>query len=500
VTSDLWSNSGGERRSDSTNRRGIEGANLIDGRWVSAASGRTFQRRNPADPADVIGTFPASGPADVHAAVEALDKAAPEWTATSPERRAVILETAAAQLESSSSELIAELVREEGKTTAEATIEVSRTPANLRFYAGEATRTTGSTYPTAGGNLVYTLREPVGIVGAITPWNFPLNIPSRKLGPALAAGNPVLFKPSEITPLMGQRLVEALLAGGLPPNVIALVQGDGAVGAAVAADPRVAAVTFTGSTRVGRLIHGQLGPDRRVQLEMGGKNPVVVAEDADLASAAALIVKGAFGLSGQACTGTSRVIAMDAVHDALLERVLAKTEALQVGPGTRPDVDMGPMASAEQLDKFLDYVRIGIEEGASLRCGGTTVGDAGFFARPAVFSDTEPTMRIVCEEVFGPLLAFQRANSLDEAIALANATEFGLSASIVTTDLTTATRFAHRSKSGLVKINQPTTGMAMNAPFGGYKASSTGTFKEQAGASMMEFYTAEKTVYLNPAI
>ena len=195
------------------------------------------------DPDDVVGTFPASGPADVRAAVDALDKAAPEWAAVAPERRAAILESAAAQLESRSAELIAELVREEGKTTAEATMEVSRTPANLRFYAGEATRIAGSTYPAAGANMVYTLREPVGIVGAITPWNFPLNIPSRKLGPALAAGNPVLFKPSEVTPLMGQRLIEALLAGGLPPNAIALVQGDGTAGAAVAEDPRVTAVS-----------------------------------------------------------------------------------------------------------------------------------------------------------------------------------------------------------------------------------------------------------------
>jgi acyl-CoA reductase-like NAD-dependent aldehyde dehydrogenase len=476
----------------------IEGANFIDGRWLPAVSGETFERRNPADQDDVVGTFPASGAADVHAAVDALDKAAPEWAATAPERRAAILESAAAHLESRSAELIAELVREEGKTTAEATMEVSRTPANLRFYAGEATRTTGDTYPAAGTGLVYTLREPVGIVAAITPWNFPLNIPSRKLGPALAAGNPVLFKPSEITPLMGQRLVEAMLAGGLPPTAMALVHGGADAGAAMVADPRVAAVTFTGSTRVGRLIHREVGPDRRVQLEMGGKNPVVVAEDANLDAAAALIMKGAFGLSGQACTGTSRVIAVDAVHDELLERVIAKTEELTVGPGADASVDMGPLASAAQLETFLAYVRAGEDDGATLRSGGTTVGRGGFFVRPAVFSDTTPTMRIVREEVFGPLLAFQRAVSLDDAVRLANATEYGLSAAIVTNDLAAATQFASRSKSGLVKINQPTTGMAMNAPFGGYKASSTQTFKEQAGASMMGFYTLEKTVYLNP--
>jgi aldehyde dehydrogenase (NAD+) len=476
-----------------------QGANFIDGQWVPARSGKTFTRRNPADHDDVVGVYPASGSADVSTAVDALEKGAAEWAATSPEGRAAVLEKAAAALESRAGDLIAELVREEGKTTAEAAMEVGRTPANLRYYAGEATRTAGVTYPAAGDNLVFTLREPVGIVGAITPWNFPLNIPSRKLGPALAAGNAVLFKPSEITPLMGQRLVEALLAGGLPPAAIALVQGDGSAGAAVTADERVTAVTFTGSTEVGNLIHRQMGPQRRAQLEMGGKNPVVVCADADVERAAALIVKGAFGLSGQACTGTSRVIAVDAVYDAVLERVIAKVQALQVGPGNTAGVDMGPLASKAQHAKFLEYVRIGRDEGAVLLCGGETVDGPGYFVRPAVFTDTAPDMRIVREEVFGPLVAFQRAGSLDEAIELANATPYGLSAAIVTRDLANATYFARRSQSGLVKINQPTTGMASNAPFGGYKASSTQTFKEQAGASMMEFYTLEKTVYLTPA-
>lgn len=481
----------------------IVGSNFIDGHWVPAQSGATFTRRNPAEPADIIGTFPASGADDVRTAVDMLDKAAPEWAATSPERRAAVLEAAAAQLESRSEQLIDELVREEGKTVAEATMEVSRTPMNLRFYAAEATRALGSTYPVGGETLLYTVREPVGIVGAITPWNFPLNIPSRKLGPALAVGNTVLFKPSELTPLMGQRLVEALLAGGLPPNVIALVQGGGEAGAAVAADERVAAVTFTGSTTVGRLIHAQVGPHRRVQLEMGGKNPVVVAGDADPDKAAALIVKGAFGLSGQACTGTSRVIVTDANHDAVVDAIVARAEALTVGPGSQAGVEMGALASAQQFDKFNYYVQAGIDDGASLRCGGTTAQSAdasgGFFVRPTVFSDAQPGMRIVDEEVFGPLIAIQRAASLDDAVDLANNTEFGLSAAIVTNDLAVAQMFSRRSRTGLVKINQPTTGMAMNAPFGGYKASSTATFKEQAGASMIEFYLNEKTVYLTPA-
>lgn len=480
----------------------IDGLNFIGAEWVPAQSGKTFTRANPADPDDIIGTFPASGPEDVSRAVTGLVAAAQEWAATAPERRAAVLESAAAQLEDRSVQLIDELVREEGKTVAEATMEVSRTPSNLRFYAAEATRACGVTLPAAGEGLVYTLREPIGIVGAITPWNFPLNIPSRKLGPALAVGNPVLFKPSELTPLMGQRLVEALLAGGLPPQVIALVQGDGVAGAAVTADPRVPAITFTGSTGVGRAIHAQIGPHRRVQLEMGGKNPVVVAPDADPERAAALIAKGAFGLSGQACTGTSRVIVTDENHDAVVDALVRRAEALEVGPGAETGIDMGALASAAQYDKFTAYVQAGVDDGATLRCGGAagTPGGrpGGFFVRPAVFTGATPGMRIVDEEVFGPLVAVQRAADLDEAIELANATEYGLSAAIVTNDLTVAQQFSHRSRTGLVKINQPTTGMAMNAPFGGYKASSTATFKEQAGPSMMEFYLNEKTVYLNP--
>ncbi|MFJ6096499.1 aldehyde dehydrogenase family protein [Williamsia muralis] len=483
---------------------GIKGMNFIGGRWTPARSGATFERYNPANSDDLVGTFPSSDEDDVSAAVDGLVSGFAEWSCTAPEARAATLEAAADLLADRAESLVAELIREEGKTAAEARMEVGRTPMNLRFYAGEAVRSTGNTYPAPGQGLVYTVREPFGVIGAITPWNFPLNIPSRKIGPALAAGNTVLFKPSELTPLMGQRLVEALLDAGLPANAIALVHGDGKAGAAVVADERVTAVTFTGSTEVGRRIHREVGPARRVQLEMGGKNPVVVLDDADLDKAAALIVKGAFGLSGQACTGTSRVIAAAAIHDELVRKVVALAEALTVGAGTAAGVAMGPLASQDQLAKFMHYVEVGKDEGAQLVSGGERLQhdeySRGFFARPAVFTDTARDMRIVTEEVFGPLLAFQRAQSFDDAVELANATSFGLSASIVTGNLARATMFADRSRTGLVKINQPTTGMAMNAPFGGYKDSSTQTFKEQAGPTLMQFYQSEKTIYLNPAL
>ncbi|WP_433477462.1 aldehyde dehydrogenase family protein [Spirillospora sp. CA-142024] len=475
-----------------------EGLNFVGGEWRPAADGVTFRRHNPARPDDIVGEFPESSAADVDAAVAGAVEGAAEWAATSAEKRADVLEAAARWLEERADELVVELVREEGKTRAEAAMEVSRTPRNLRFYAGEAHRVTGQSHPADDGGIVYTRREPVGVVGAVTPWNFPLNIPSRKIGPALAAGNAVVFKPSPVTPLLAQRLVEALLAGGLPPRVVALVHGGAEAGAAVAADERVGAVTFTGSTRAGRAVHAAVGPSRRAQLEMGGKNPVVVLDDADLDRAAQIIVKGAFGLSGQACTGTSRVIAHDAVHDELLERVARAAEARVVGDGLRDGVDMGPLAADFQLEKVLDYVRIGEEEGAKLVTGGRRAPGDGYFVRPAVFGGVTPDMRIAREEIFGPVLAFLRASGPDEAVELANGTGYGLSAGIVTRDLDRALEFARRSESGLVKVNQPTSGMAMTVPFGGLKESSTQTFKEQAGPSMMLFYTQEKSVYISP--
>jgi aldehyde dehydrogenase (NAD+) len=475
------------------------GLNLIAGEWTPAADGRTFERRNPADRDDLVGTFPESSADDMTAAIDAVAEGAEEWAAVPAERRAAVLESAARRLEERADELTVELVREMGKTRAEAAMETSRTPKNLRYYAGEALRITGRSYPADDGGLVYTRPEPVGVVGAITPWNFPLNIPSRKLGPALAAGNGVVFKPSPVTPLLAQRLVEALIAGGVPPRALALVQGGAEPGAALAEDPRVGAVTFTGSTETGRAIHAGVGPSRRCQLEMGGKNPVIVLEDADLDRAAQIIVKGAYGLSGQACTGTSRVIAHEAIHDALLERVVRLAESRTVGDGLREGVDMGPLAAEFQLRKVLEYVRIGQDEGAKLLTGGLRLDDeSGYCVTPAVFAGVTPDMRIAREEIFGPVLAFQRAAGLDEAVALADATEYGLSAGIVTRDLDRAFTFARRVRSGLVKVNQPTTGMGMTVPFGGFKESSTQTFKEQAGASMMLFYTQEKSVYITP--
>jgi aldehyde dehydrogenase (NAD+) len=473
--------------------------NFIDGQWAGSASCRTRERRNPADDRELLSTAPDSDATDADEAVAAVAAGYHEWADRGPEARADVLNRAADILAARADELARELVREEGKTLSEALNETRRTPSNFRFYAGEAVRLSGQTFVTGDSNLVFTSREPVGVVVAITPWNFPLNIPSRKLGPALAAGNGVVFKPSEVTPLVGQRIVEALLDAGLPAGAIALVHGGGAVGSALVSDKRVGAVTFTGSSAVGATIHRSMGPSRRSQLEMGGKNPVVVLADADLERAADIVARGAFGLAGQACTGTSRMIVHDSIHDELVEHVASIARAKRIGNGLDPGVDCGPLATEAQLVKVRDHVDAAKAAGARMLTGDEPLAaglEHGQFVRPIIFTDVDRSFRLAQEEVFGPVLAVLRVGSFDEAIEVANDTEYGLSASIVTRDIERALTFARRIESGVVKINQPTTGVASNAPFGGMKNSSTQTFKEQAGDTMMRFYTVDKTIYL----
>jgi alpha-ketoglutaric semialdehyde dehydrogenase len=473
--------------------------NYVGGQWVGASGERTFERRNPADLDEIVSLAPDSDSTDVCQAVEHVANNYHEWARLAPDVRADVLSRAAADLESRAGTLVDELVREEGKTRAEAWIEVRRTPQNLRYYASEALRLNGETVPTGDGSLVLTLRQPVGVVAAITPWNFPLNIPSRKLGPALAAGNGVVFKPSEVTPLMGQRLVESLEEAGVPGGALALVHGRAEVGKALVTDSRVNAVTFTGSTQVGEAIHGNLPPWVRCQLEMGGKNAVVVCDDADLDLAARIVVRGAFGLSGQACTGTSRVVVYSSVLPGLLDRVMEAARAVVIGNGLDEGVTMGPLATEAQLAKYKEYLAIGREEGAVLET--PTYGrdrNGGHFARPAVFTNVAQESRLAQEEVFGPVLGFIEVGGYDEAVEVVNNSVYGLSAGIVTTNLSTALAFTRDADAGLVKVNQPTSGMAMNAPFGGMKHSSTQTSKEQAGASMMQFYTNDKTAYITP--
>lgn len=472
--------------------------NFIGGEWVGAASGATFDRHNPAQIDELVATSPDSAASDVEQAVGHVSANHHEWASLAPEARADVLIKAADVLASRADELAEELVREEGKTLAEARIETRRTPQNLRFYAGEALRLTGETFPTGDGSWVFTSRSPVGVVAAITPWNFPLNIPSRKLGPALAAGNGVVFKPSEVTPRSGQRLVEALLEGGVPGGALALVQGHAEVGRALVSDPRVGAVTFTGSTAVGENIHSTVSASVRCQLEMGGKNAMIVCDDADLDLAADIIVKGAFGLSGQACTGTSRVVVYESVQDGLLDRVMERARAAVVGNGLKPGVTMGPLANGAQWDKYQEFLKVGRESGARLETPSAPQPlNGGYFVRPTIFTGVDPHSPLAQEEIFSPVLAFIGVGSYDEAITVANNTRYGLSAGIATRNMSTAMRFSRDIDAGVVKINQATNGMAMNAPFGGLKMSSTQTYKEQAGNTMMQFYTTDRTVYFS---
>lgn len=482
-----------------TRTAGARVANFVGGEWTGSGSGRTYVRENPARVGEVAATAPDSDAADVADAVTHVADGYQAWAQVPPEARADVLMRAADILEARADELAVELVREEGKTLAEAQMETRRTPQNLRMYAGEALRLHGESSTASAGSLVVTLRKPVGVVAAITPWNFPLNIPSRKLGPALAAGNGVVFKPSELTPTLGQRLVEALLEAGVPGSALALVHGHAEVGKALVSDPRVSAVTFTGSTAVGEAIHANVPPWVRCQLEMGGKNALVVWDDADLDRAAAIVTKGAFGLAGQACTGTSRVVVHERAANGLLDRVIEAARATVVGDGLDSRVTMGPLASSAQVEKYGTYCEIAAAEGARLETPTHSCApDGGHFVRPAVFTDVDPASRLAQEEVFAPVLGFLTVASFDEAVRVVNDSAYGLSAGIVTASLDTALRFADEVEAGVVKVNQPTTGVAMNAPFGGMKQSSTQTFKEQAGVSMMQFYTQEKTAYFTP--
>jgi aldehyde dehydrogenase (NAD+) len=477
--------------------------NYVGGQWVPAAGGATFEDRNPADERDLIATFPDSGEIDVAAAVADLTAAWPAWGAASPEVRADVLFKAADIMARRADEIANELTREVGKTRTVARAEARRIAANFRLYAGEALRLNGETFPSEAAQIVFSLRQPVGVVAVITPWNFPLSMAARKIAPALAAGNAVLFKPSEMTPLMGQRLVEVLLEAGLPPNVIALVQGRGAqVGRAITAS-QVDAITFTGSYAVGRQIAAAVSTDVRCQLEMGGKNATVVLADASVDKAIAIIQRGAFGLTGQACTGTSRVLVARSLYADVVARLSAAAAKIKVGPGDEDGVQMGPLATGAQYEKIQSYMQIARDEGSRIAVGGEALrssGDGrlahGYFISPAVIADVPAASRLLREEIFGPVVAVRAIDGLDEAIAIADETEYGLAVSLVTNDLPSVLRFARETRHGIVKVNAPTTGVSLNAPFGGFKHSSNQAAKEQGGANVMDFYTRIKTVYL----
>lgn len=474
--------------------------NYIDGEWVESESKQTFESINPANIRECVGRFQASVAADVVRAIEAAERAFPAWASTPPSQRAAILNKAADLLESRVDQYAEELTREEGKPLNDSKMEIRRSAQTLRYYAVEGQSFTGETFPNDDPNmLVYTLREPLGVASIITPWNFPISIPSRKIAPALITGNTVVFKPSSETPLIALRLVEALHEAGIPKGVINLVTGSAAqTGGPLASHPAVRAISFTGSNAAGEAIHRAASLTTRTQMELGGKNPLIVMEDGDLDLAVNLAVKGGYSLTGQACTGTSRVIVMESVAGEFVEKLAAKTRSLKIADGFTPGVDITPLASAKQLKNVLEYVRIGKEEGATLVCGGERLDgpdyEHGYYVTPAIFADVKAEMRIAQEEIFGPVIAVIAVASFEEAIAVANGVSYGLSASIVTRDIATAQKYTKQIQAGTVKVNRTTTGNLINAPFGGIKNSSTSTFRE-SGRVGLEFFTQTKTVY-----
>ncbi len=478
-------------------------SHFIGGAWLADAAAPRLQTRNPADTREVVAEYPLATAAEAHQAIAAARAAFGAWAGQSAVARGRVLSKASQILESRKATLTELLTREEGKTLAEATGEVQRAVDIFRFFGGLSYTLGGQTLPhDLPGNLLLTRREPLGVVALITPWNFPIAIPAWKMAPALVAGNTVVIKPATPAPAMTLELAKALADAGLPPGVLNVVVGAGReVGHALATHPAVAALSFTGSHAVGQQIHERLARRMaRSQMEMGGKNPTLVLADADLDLAVNLVTRAAFGLTGQACTATSRVLVERPVAAAFLEKLVARARAWKVGPGLAPGVEMGPAVNEAQLRTDLEYVAIACDEGARLLCGGRRLNggdlDHGWFIEPTVFADVTPTMRLAREEVFGPVLAVIEVGDFDEALTVANSVDVGLSASVVTRDFRKAMLAAERLEAGVVKINQLSTGLALQAPFGGVKKSSTDTFREQ-GAGAIEFYSRLKTVYLD---
>jgi aldehyde dehydrogenase (NAD+) len=471
--------------------------NYIDGSWRDSES--TFASVNPARPDEIVGHFAAATRADVDDAYGAARSAAASWRATNSFKRAELLFRAAELLASRVDSIGEQLTREEGKTLAEGRGEVSRAASILRFFAGECAQQSGEVYPSADdATFLYTLREPIGVVAVITPWNFPIAIPAWKIAPALAYGNTVVWKPSELTPLTAVQLVQALDDAGLPPGVLNLVTGaPEEVGEALTDNVEMDAVSFTGSAPVGHAIQAKVTPrGAKVQLELGGKNPIVVLPDAHLEDAVSAAVRGAMLSSGQKCSATSRAIVHSAIAAKFVERLVARVGALSVGEPLDGATDLGPVVSEAQLGRVESYFAVAQDEGHDCVAGGTPVRgpDGGYFVAPTVYLGVTPESRIGREEIFGPVIGVMEADNPTEAFSAANDTVYGLSASLYTRDLAAAMRFVREVQAGVVHINSETTGAEPHVPFGGMKGSSS--HSREQGKAAREFYTDTKTVYL----
>ena len=473
--------------------------NFIAGEWVAGA--QTSPNINPSDTRDVIGEYAQASAAQVTDAVAAANAAFPAWATTTPQQRADVLDAAGSEILARRNELGDLLSREEGKTLPEGIGEVTRAGQIFKFFAGEALRLGGEWLPSVRPGVgVEVTREPLGVVGIITPWNFPIAIPAWKIAPALAYGNCVVFKPAELVPGSAWALAEILSRCGLPAGVFNLTIGRGAqIGAALLDDPRVVALSFTGSVGTGqRVAQACVARGAKFQLEMGGKNPMIVLDDADLGVAVNCALQSAFFSTGQRCTAASRIVVTAGIHDRFVAAMVERMKALKIDDARKPGTDIGPVVDERQLAQDLQYLDIGRGEGATLAAGGDRVQrDApGHYLAPALFTDTHNAMRINREEIFGPVATVIRVKDYDEALATANDTPFGLSSGIVTTSLKYATHYKRHAQAGMVMVNLPTAGVDYHVPFGGRKGSSYGP-REQ-GRYAVEFYTMVKTAYILP--
>ncbi|MES2048528.1 MAG: aldehyde dehydrogenase family protein [Pseudomonadota bacterium] len=467
---------------------------LIAGERVSSAS--TRGNINPSNTSDMIGEFSEADAAQVDLAVRAAREALPQWSRSTPQQRFDVLDFIGSEILARKQELGTLLAREEGKVLPEAIGEVARAGYVFKFFAGEALRIGGQAIASVRpGMEVITSREAVGVVGLITPWNFPIAIPAWKTAPALACGNTVVLKPAELTPACASALADIIHRSGLPPGAFNLIMGDGVAGKALVEHPSVDAISFTGSVATGRLIAQHCALHlKKFQLEMGGKNPLVILDDADLAIAVECAVNGAFFSTGQRCTASSRTIVTEKIYAEFSAAFIARTRDLRVGDALAANTQIGPVVDQRQLDKDLSYIEIGQAEGGKLLVGGQRLAGAGYFFSPAIIENHDAQARLNQEEVFGPVSTLIKVKDFAQAIQVANATPFGLSGGICTTSLKYATQFRREIQAGMVMVNAPTAGVDYHVPFGGSKASSFGP-REQGGMAM-EFYTRVKTHYL----
>ena len=475
--------------------------NYVAGDWLEGTA--VSRNINPSDTTDVIGEYARADTAQTAAAIAAAKAAFPAWSRSTPQARFDALNQISIEILSRKDELGRLLAREEGKTLPEGIGEVARAGQIFAFFAGEALRLTGEKGASVRPGLdIEITREAVGVVGIITPWNFPIAIPAWKIAPALCYGNSVVFKPAEIVPGSAHALSEIIARSGIPAGVFNLVMGPGSVvGKTMLEHPDVAAISFTGSVGTGRNIAQACvasSPLKKFQLEMGGKNPLVVLDDADVKVAVEAAVNGAFFSTGQRCTASSRLIVTQGIHDRFVEALTERAKGLVVDDAVKSGTHMGPVVDQSQLDQDLRYIKIGKDEGATLHWGGEILNrdTPGFYLQPAIFTGASNAMRIAREEIFGPVASIIRAKDYDEALAIANDTEFGLAAGICTTSLKYSSHFKRNSEAGMVMVNLPTAGVDYHVPFGGRKGSSYGA-REQ-GSYAREFYTIVKTAYTNP--